>query len=598
MLFNSRDEKFKYPFGAVEVGQKVRFTFPCQDSRFVLAVDLIVRYKDESTAYPLLYKGKEGNFSLFEGEITLFEAGIYYYRFEVKTYEGVEYYGKSKNSSFCVRGDFLPEFQLTVYKQNYSTPEWVKGGVIYHIFADRFNRKDYIKKGVFHDNWYELPNTESADGKFHADDFFGGNLKGIEDKLDYLESLGVTLIYLSPIFESFSNHRYDTGNFLKLDERVGTDEDFARLCAQAKKRGIRVMLDGVFNHSGSDSLYFNKHNTYDTVGAYNDINSPYHDWYYFDSFPDGYASWWGIRNVPTLNKDNPEYRNLIFGEGGVIEKWTSLGASGWRLDVADELPSEFIEKLRAKLKRVNSDALLIGEVWEDASTKCSYGTYRPYLLGSELDGVMNYPFMRATLDFAKGGDKQEFVERVSQIIENYPKQSLDATMNFIGTHDTVRALNALSFKSAPSSRKEQKSDRLTDSEREMAKRRLKLASVIEFTLPGVPSIFYGDEAGVEGWSDPLNRVTFPWGREDAQLVEHFKKLGKIRKDNKQVFSGKIKFVESDCLEYIRYSDEDSIRIIVNNTDEIQKISATGKDLISGKVIKEKIEPYSFCIVQD
>lgn len=597
MIFDSRIEKYKYPFGAVKTGERVRFTFPCEDTRFVLSVRMFVRRGDRAEVHPMIYIGKEGNFSLFEVKISLTDAGIYYYRFEVRTHSGIEYYGKEKNGSRAVCGEWLDEWQLTVYDSSYSTPDSFKGGVIYHIFADRFYRAGDRKKGVFHDNWFDLPNIESDDGKYHADDFFGGDLKGIEEKLPYLESLGVTVIYLSPIFKAYSNHRYDTGNYLEIDPLLGDEKDFESLCREADKRGISIMLDGVFNHSGSDSLYFNKHGSYDSVGAYNSIDSPYHDWYYFETFPKGYRSWWGIRNVPTLNKDNEDYRKLVFGENGVIDKWTKLGASAWRLDVADELPSEFIKNIRKRLKNINNNALLIGEVWEDASTKCSYGTYRPYLLGEELDGVMNYPFMKATLDYTKGGDKEKFISAVMSIVENYPKEALDTTMTFIGTHDTVRALNALSNKEMPHAKEEQRADRLSDEERVRAEKLLKIASVIEFTLPGIPSIFYGDEAGLEGWADPLNRGTYPWGREKVQLIEHYKKLGNIRKNNRNVFCGRIEFVESDCLEYVRFSGNDKLRVVVNNSKEEKECKTFGKDLISGENINGKIGAYTACIVK-
>lgn len=596
MIFDSRIEKYKYPFGAIKTGERVRFTFPCEDTRFVLSVRMFLRLGDRAEAYPLIYKGKEGNFSLFETEFSLDKVGIYYYRFEVRTHSGVEYYGRQKGGSKAVCGEWLDEWQLTVCDSSYKTPDSFKGGVIYHIFSDRFFRAGDRKKGVFHDNWHDLPNIKSEDGNYHADDFFGGDLKGIKAKIPYLESLGVTVIYLSPIFKAFSNHRYDTGNYLEIDPLLGDEEDFVNLCAEAKKRGISVMLDGVFNHSGSDSLYFNKHGTYDSVGAYNSIDSPYHDWYYFETFPKGYRSWWGIRNVPTLNKENEDYRNLVFGEGGVIDKWTKLGASAWRLDVADELPSGFIEKLRDRLKSIKSDALLIGEVWEDASTKCSYGTYRPYLLGKELDGVMNYPFMKATLEYAKGGDKDKFISNVMTIVENYPKDSLDTTMNFIGTHDTVRALNALSDKAMPHAKEEQRGDRLSEDERTIAERRLKIASVIEYTLPGIPSIFYGDEAGLEGWSDPLNRATYPWGREKDSLIEHYKRLGAVRKEFKDAFCGKIEFLDSDCLEYERRGKKKTLRVVVNNGAEEKTCKAFGTDLISGRRVEGRISPFTAYIV--
>ncbi len=594
MIFDSRKTEYKSPFGAVQSNQKVKFTFPAKDGNYVYFAYIKIRKGDETKRERLDYVGKSGEYSLFTKELS-FEKGIYYYSFELDTEKGVQLYGKGDASKAKLGSD--KEFQLTVFDE-YKTPDWCKGGIIYHVFVDRFNRASDRKKGVFHENWYDVPNIKSADGKYHADDFFGGDLEGIIQKIPYLKSLGVNVLYLSPIFKSFSNHRYDTGNYLELDELIGDEKTFSALCKECEKVGIGIMLDGVFNHSGSDSIYFNKHNTYDSVGAYNDKNSPYHDWYYFDTFPDGYLSWWGIRNVPTLNKNNPEYRNLVFGNGGVIEKWTVLGAKGWRLDVADELPSEFIEKIRQKLKSVNPDALLIGEVWEDASVKFSYGEYRPYFLGSELDGVMNYPFRDAVLSYLMGGSAKDFEQSVMQIVENYPKQALDCVMNFIGTHDTVRALNALSGERMPDSKEEQLHCAINAEQLELAKKRLMLATVIEYTLPGIPSIFYGDEVGMTGWSDPLNRGTYPWGKEDGFLLKFFQRLGKIRKENRDIFLGNIEFIQNELLIYKRKSEKGEITVIVNNTNKEIKVDFSGVDLLSDREFKNTVASYSAYVIKE
>lgn len=596
MIFDSRKVNYKKPFGAVATNQKVEFTFPLKDGVFVYSVYLVLGKDDKFTWYKLDYAGKEGEYSLFKGEILLSRCGIYSYYFEVESEKGKEIYGKGESSKALLYSD--KKYQLTVFDKNYRTPQKHKGGVIYHVFADRFSRASKRKKGVFHDNWYDKPNIKSLDGKYHADDFFGGDFEGIIQKIPYLKSLGVTTLYLSPIFESFSNHRYDTGNYLKIDSLLGDEKSFEKLCMECEKENISVMLDGVFNHSGSDSLYFNKHNTYDSIGAYNDINSPYHDWYYFDSFPDGYQSWWGIRNVPTLNKQNEEYRKLIFGDGGVIEKWTKLGASAWRLDVADELPSEFIEKIRKKLKSTKKDSLLIGEVWEDASTKYSYGTYRPYLLGKELDGVMNYPFRNAILSYAQGGDSASFQNSIMEIVENYPKQSLDCVMNFIGTHDTVRSLNALSGERMPNGKEEQLNYEFSEETLAFSKKRFKLASILNYTLPGVPSIFYGDEAGMTGWSDPLNRGTYPWGREDQDLVEFFQKLGKLRKQNKSILLGDIEFVEDSVLRFERIGKRGKLIVLANNTGNKKVCGVCGIDIITKEKINGIIKPYSACVIKE
>ncbi len=589
MIFDSRDLKYKEPFGAVEAGTEIRFTFPCEDIRFVHKVTLFIRGEDYNESFILPYARKENGHSLFETRLKLDQPGIYYYRFEVDSEWGVEQYKRSKKGSKAIR-EGTSEWQITVYAQGYSTPDKYKGGLIYHIFADRFCRGSDRKKGTFHDNWYDKPSIVSADGKYHADDFFGGDFEGIISKLDYLRSLGVTVLYMSPIFESYSNHRYDTGDYLKVDSLLGDEESFSLLCKKAEEKGISIMLDGVFNHSGSDSLYFNKHDTYDTVGAYQSKDSPYKDWYYFDTFPDGYRSWWGIRNVPTLNKENPEYRKLIFGEGGAIEKWTSLGASAWRLDVADELPTEFIVNIKNKLNEIKQDNLLIGEVWEDASTKFSYGTYRPYFLGGELDGVMNYPFRDAVLSYAGEGNAERFKEEILSIVENYPKCALDTTMNFITTHDTVRAINALSGRAEPYGREAQNQTELTCEEIARGKKLLRACSILQYTLPGIPSLFYGDEAGMMGWSDPLNRGTYPWGREDDKLLEFFKRLGGIRASYKDAFLGSIEFRNKDYLEYLRRGKEQTVRVIANCTAESKRLDKPIYDIVTERVV-ESLSPY-------
>lgn len=595
MIFDSRKTEYKSPFGAVLSNQKVKFTFPLKDGNYVYSAYIKIRNEVEERREKLDYVGKSDDYSLFSKELS-FEKGIHYYSFEAETEKGFMRYGKGSGS--LAEFGSAKEFQLTVY-DGYDSPDWCKGGIIYHVFVDRFNRASNRKKGVFHDNWNDLPNIKSQDGKYHADDFFGGDFEGIIQKIPYLKSLGVNVLYLSPIFKSFSNHRYDTGNYLEIDELIGDENSFSVLCKECEKAGIGVMLDGVFNHSGSDSVYFNKYGSYDSIGAYNDIESPYHDWYYFDSFPDGYLSWWGIRNVPTLNKQNVEYRNLVFGKDGVIEKWTKLGAKGWRLDVADELPSEFIEKLRAKLKSIKPDALLIGEVWEDASTKFSYGEYRPYLLGKELDGVMNYPFRDAVLSFILGGRAQDFEQSIMQIVENYPKCALDCLMNFIGTHDTVRALNAMLGERMPDAKKEQQEYVFTQEKLELAKKRLMLSAVIEYTLPGIPSIFYGDEAGMTGWSDPLNRGTYPWGKEDKNLLTFFQKLGKIRIEHKKVLLGDIEFVQNnELLVYKRKSADAQIVVVVNNSDSEKQIELSGFDLLSEKEFENIVAPTSAYIIKE
>lgn len=538
MNFNSRKIECKSPYGAVKCGEKLSLHFPIASWVSVDKMYVFIRLGDVSTPVEMRFEKSENGFSVYTADYVFDAAGIYYYRFEMRNRDGVWYYGRGENGE-SVCGENLPEWQLTVYKSSYKTPDFAKGNIIYHIFVDRFNRADGVKtkrKYRLHESFSESPEVVSADGKYYADDFFGGNFNGIREKLDYIEELGVGIIYLSPIFKAYSNHRYDTGDYLKVDELLGTEDDFKRLLDAAHEKGMKIILDGVFNHSGADSLYFNKFGTYDSLGAYQSKSSPYYDWYYFKKFPDEYACWWGCDNVPDLNKSNKDYRALVFGKNGVVEKWQKLGADGWRLDVVDELPIDFVNLLIKKIKSVNKDALVIGEVWEDASTKVSYGELRPYLLGDQLDGTMNYPFMNAIIAYVRDGDEKFFKDTVQSILENYPKETVYCLMNSLGTHDTVRIINALSDVRAHGWSKTHKLGyKLPDSEYEKAKKKLYLASVLQFTLPGIPSIFYGDEAGLQGFDDPINRRPYPWGSEDKEILMHYRKLGRIRRENRAVF---------------------------------------------------------------
>ena len=595
MNFNSRKIECKSPYGAVKCGEKLSLHFPIASWVSVDKMYVFIRLGDVSTPVEMRFEKSENGFSVYTADYVFDAAGIYYYRFEMRNRDGVWYYGRGENGE-SVCGENLPEWQLTVYKSSYKTPDFAKGNIIYHIFVDRFNRADGVKtkrKYRLHESFSESPEVVSADGKYYADDFFGGNFNGIREKLDYLEELGVGIIYLSPIFKAYSNHRYDTGDYLKVDELLGTEDDFKRLLDAAHEKGMKIILDGVFNHSGADSLYFNKFGTYDSLGAYQSKSSPYYDWYYFKKFPDEYACWWGCDNVPDLNKSNKDYRTLVFGKNGVVEKWQKLGADGWRLDVVDELPIDFVNLLIKKIKSVNKDALVIGEVWEDASTKVSYGELRPYLLGDQLDGTMNYPFMNAIIAYVRDGDEKFFKDTVQSILENYPKETVYCLMNSLGTHDTVRIINALSDVRAHGWSKTHKLGyKLPDSEYEKAKKKLYLASVLQFTLPGIPSIFYGDEAGLQGFDDPINRRPYPWGSEDKEILAHYKKLGRIRRENRAVFSGGFNMRdENGLVAYERASGDDEILIAVNAgaDDKTLFISKEYTSLYNNKEYKDVVD---------
>ena len=362
-----------------------------------------------------------------------------------------------------------------------------------------------------------------------------------------------------------------------IDELLGDESSLARLIAKAKEKGIGIMLDGVFNHTGSDSKYFNKLGKYDSFGAYQGIKSPYYDWYYFINYPDEYGCWWGITVTPTVNKNNESYRKFILGENGVLDKWTKFGLAGWRLDVVDELDIEFVNDIRKRVKSVDKNAYVIGEVWEDASTKIAYSKRRPYLQGNQLDGVMNYPFKNAIIDYVWNKDINKFINNIMTIYENYPLCALNSCMNFLGTHDTVRALNTFcDYNIDGTSKQDRLQIKLPEEVKSRAKEKLKLATAILYALPGLPTIFYGDEVGLEGYEDPINRRPFPWNNMDNQLLEHYKGLGKLRAKYKKAFSGTMEiFADNGLLYIIRKSADNTqnIHFIYNNSEDKKQILA-------------------------
>ena len=510
-----------------------------------------------------------GDYRYYNGEVTLSE-GLYWYRFFYSSSHGDFYVTKTGESVGCVTADGT-DWQQTVYSADFTTPDWLAGGIIYQIFPDRFYNSGAEKSNIPEDryicnDWSKQPEYRQSGDKLRlTNDYYGGDLKGIEEKLPYLKSLGVSCIYLNPIFEAHSNHRYNTANYLKIDPVLGDEKDLENLVKSAKKQGIEIILDGVFSHTGDDSIYFNKYGRYDTVGAYNSKNSPYFSWFKFSEYPNEYSSWWGISTLPETEENDLSFTNFIAGENGVIKYWLDKGVKGFRLDVADELPDGILDKIRLAVKRDSKENYLLGEVWEDASTKISYGSRRRFLRGKQLDSVMNYPFANAIIDFVKNGKGQNLVNTVMSILENYPKPAVKLLMNHIGTHDTSRILTVLGSSFTPESREEQSRTHLYEEDYKKAVNRLKLAAVLQYTLPGVPSLFYGDEAGVEGYGDPFCRATYPWGRENMELLDFYKHLGKFRRNNSAFKEGEFVpiFADDTMVAYIRTDGKNTVLTAVN-----------------------------------
>lgn len=540
IFFNSRNEYYKIPVGACKCNEyvKIRLQVRCDApiKAYINFNNIILEMKLEKI---------EWNLSSFIISMNAPDKpGLSYYFFTVTTPYHIVYYGNAKDwmQGMGIKHDKDPiPYQMTVY-DDYSTPDWLKGRIMYQIFPDRFYKeqlmKDHTWKRKYHDNWNDLPFTEEdfPGREMDCSDFFGGNLQGIIKKLDHLKELNIGVLYLNPIFKAYSNHRYDTADYMTIDEALGTNEDFRELCEKAAQKDIYIILDGVFSHSGADSIYFNKNNTFNSVGAYQSVDSVYREWYKINN--DGtYESWWGIKTLPDTDEMNLSFQKYIFN---AVEYWIDLGAKGFRLDVADELPDIFIKKLRNVIKRKDPDAVIIGEVWEDASNKKSYDIQREYLWGHELDSVMNYPYRNAILEFTRGFiDANKFVRKIEIIKENYPKQTYDCLMNFLGTHDVPRLISILGDddRYLGLQRDKQKNIKLSDGAYVRAKKKVKFAVKLLMTLPGAPCIYYGDEAGIEGLNDPMNRKTYPWEMEDQDLLEFFKDCTYMRVQREEMMKG-------------------------------------------------------------
>jgi len=587
-MFDSRNSFNKSPVGAVKEGTRIHFKITVP--RYLSCNEAVLIIEKEDTRERFLrgmfWCGKDDkkDEEWWECHFTPQTTGIYFYYFEIKTSRGRMslYRGVCKNEIGKVSNG--KKWQQTVYSKDFKTPDWLSGGIMYQIFPDRFYRSDKGNTYLYpdrklHSNFHDIPDwLPNSAGKITNSDYFGGNLKGITEKLPYLKDLGVTCIYLNPIFEAHSNHRYNTANYSIIDPLLGDEDDFTELTDECKKLGIKLILDGVFSHTGSDSIYFNREGRYGMGGAYNDKKSPYYSWYNFRKWPEDYECWWNFDTLPNTNETNPHYNNYINGEGGIVESWIKKGASGWRLDVADELPDEFLDTLYERVKKTDPEAIVLGEVWEDASNKMAYGTLRRYLLGDQMDTVMNYPFRDAILGFLDGDHASLCMETIESIVENYPPECTRLLMNHIGTHDTERAVTHLSGKYRDYfTRDEQSKFTLNSEERVIAHKKMKLATLMQFTLPGVPCIYYGDEVGLEGGRDPFNRAFYPWGNENQTLLEWYKELKDLRNSSELFKEGLFKNVYShgDIISYERYSLDETGKI---KEELFFAINRSGKDV--------------------
>ncbi len=571
ILYNSKNEYYKHPFGCLRQNElcilHIKIPTNCQTEQVFLCIHTENGFQ---MTVPFAHVYTDGDYEVYQAEFSLFACGLYFYYFHITTKnESFDLFKRGDDTNIA-QGDL---WQITCFDKDYDTPNDFKGRVMYQIFPDRFARAgDVNPKGKLlpyelHEDMNDTPiYLPDENGRITNNDFFGGNLPGITKKLPYLKSMGVGILYLNPIFMAYSNHRYDTADYKKIDPLLGTEKDFKTLCQEAHKLDIKIILDGVFSHTGSNSIYFDAEHIFGN-GAVSNPDSPYRDWFQFEEYPHRYTSWWGIDTLPCVDELNQSYMDyIIHAEDSVICHWLRLGADGFRLDVADELPDEFISAFHKKLKEINPNAILLGEVWEDASNKISYGKRRTYFSNKELDSVMNYPFKKAIFEFVTGKiTGKSFEESIMTIVENYPRPVLDCLMNLLSTHDTPRVITALSGKGEGMSKTEKAMFRLSGDELKRALDLSKVCALLQFTLPGTPSIYYGDEIGMQGFEDPLNRCFYQWNDQNASLQNFYKKLAFLKNENNAIKCGDIVFEEfgEKFIKFARKSKNEKVYVAVS-----------------------------------
>lgn len=529
------------------------------------------------------YFNQDENMAYFMAEAFIETKAIYHYYFSCKT-NGNFIYLKKQNKGNNQIIDNDEKWKLSV---NFDVPSWAKGKVMYHIFLDRFNRgsnepmKQMIRRNI-HTSWDEEMQIGPDQNGIWNNDFYGGDLKGVEEKLDYIKSLGVDIIYLSPIVKSQSNHRYDAADYEVVDPYAGNNDDLKSLCEKAHNLDIKIVLDAVFNHTGNDSKYFNEYGTYDTIGAFQSKDSIYSPFYrkHEENGQIVYDYWWGMKNLPECDGYAKEWIDYITGVGGIIDKWFELGIDGLRLDVADELNDDFIKLIRKAVKRNKSDGFIIGEVWKNPMRM-----NRQYISSAKsMDTVMNYLLIDALLRYFKYADENKLKTILNEILTEYPDDTIKTLMNFTSTHDITRAINLLgtdefqkygewAWNLNNSDYNWCKNYHLTENQYNKGK---KLLAPYVFTLtflPGILSIFYGDEIGLEGMGNLSNRKTFPKAHHDAQILDIFKKAGHIRINETFLRNAdtNIKSINHKHFAFERKDQNHKILILVSRVEENQNI---------------------------
>ena len=584
ILYNSKLSQFKQPFGTLRPGEvcTMHIQIPCACQTTHVEVRVLSEDGTPFLNVPMVKCAQTELYETWRTAFALDEPDLYFYFFQITTKNESFRLLKQGDATNMEAGDW---WQVSVIAEEFAVPSALEGAVMYQIFPDRFARAgqcdltEKLQPYWVHKNWRDQPVWQPNErGEITNNDFFGGNFAGMCEKLDYLQNLGVEVLYLNPVFMAWSTHRYDTFDYTRIDPMLGTEDDFRHFCNEAHARGMKVILDGVFSHVGSRSPYFQS--------AISDPKSPYRSWFDFQHYPDRYTSWWGITTLPCVNKMDPAFLDYIIdGPYSIAVRWLMAGADGWRLDVVDELPDEFVLRLRRRIRQVKPQAILIGEVWEDASNKVAYDRRRRYFVDNELDGVMNYPLQKAIFRYVRREDDGSGLgAQVMTLAENYPPHVLNACMNLLSTHDTPRAINAL-LDPHDGSRDDLAQRHFSAEQLTWGKELLRTAAFLQFTLPGAPCIYYGDEAAMTGYRDPFNRSCYPWGEEDTNLQAFYRVLTGLKRGNPALKTGRVEIITAGGgrVQFLRQSGEQTAMVFCNASREPWRVQYAGKLLFGGKL---------------
>ena len=572
---------------------------------------------DKTNAYPMEHIKNTDGYAFFETTITLKTCAIYHYYFSFEADCRFQYYKKEN-----ITGDnSVTDEECWKMSVGFDVPDWAKGAMMYHVFVDRYRRSEELKKEPMprrkiHKDWNESPVIGPNENGDWNVDFHCGDLKGISKTIKCIKKLGVDIIYLSPVVRSQSTHRYDASDYMNVDPYAGTNELLKELCEKAHKKGIKVILDAVFNHTGSDSIYFNQYGTFNSIGAYQveydenykGMKSPYSDFYkkYCHYGEHGFEYWWGMTNLPVCDGNSKHWIDFICGVGGVIDTWFKLGIDGLRLDVADELTDNFIEKIHMAVKRNKSDGFILGEVWKNPMRMG-----RGYISSAKgMHSVMNYLLVDALIRYYKYSDTWKLVGVLKEIFAEYPTETIQTLMNFTSTHDMSRPIEVFgcndfqqygewAWNLINDSPEWVRNHKITRDEYKYGKMTYKSYCFALAFLPGIFSTFYGDEVGTKGIGNLANRAPYPWGHRDKDLLKFFRMLGKIRKEQVFLRTAEFRVIKITEQQFVfeRYNKNEKMIVVVSRTHNITNVMLPDK-YKNAKVVfglkgctKEQLKPY-------